>query len=484
MDRRLGTLKIYLNGNPIYKKEHFEEIIPSPRQSENPMIQIWGSSSTKYVTKKIKYFEEPLDFVHVKHHYLTEIEPYFNINDCITPCEDALRSILITSTPTHTPTVTPTPSVTPTITPTTTVTPTVTVTPTTSYCYRYSITNNPTVNLTQFKLDTITMDISKRDFYGRQYDFTRLIQNNVIYFTDLITQANYGTFIVNSGGVVDNGTYWTIGGNFTGDLTANPSVNFNLCFITTTLTPTPSITPTFTMTPTPSITPTITLTPSTTPTKTITPTPSTTPIVNVTNTPTPTVTPTSTPSSGGFGTGPFTFDFDYMVVEYFFTDGIDMDTMTYISNPTIMNNDFGNSLPGDYVGTCAFSANGPQFPNDGLHIPYLIYGGDNTGTGTEAVLFDLIKFKNQNIGVVNLELTFTATWYGIPGNNPVIMRSTMWKGGTPTQDGYTFINPTAVNTKMVQSGGKVITSNTQNCEAFEEVNKFQFNITNYHGQFI
>jgi len=300
LDRRLGTLKIYLNGNPIYKAEHFEEIIPSPRQSENSMVQIWGSSSTKYVTKKIKYFEEPLDFVHVKHHHITEIIPNFSINDCTSPCVEALRSISITSTPTVTPTSSVTPTNTPTITPTITLTPTITVTPTTSYCYRYTSTNNPTINLTQFNLGANSLDISYRDFYGRQYDFSRLVQDNVIYFTDLITQASYGTFTVNSGGVVDNGTYWTISGNFLGDLSANPSINFNICFITTTLTPTPSITPTFTTTP--SVTPTNTITPTrtVTPTLTSTNTPTITPTNTITSTqtvtPTKSVTPTHTPT--------------------------------------------------------------------------------------------------------------------------------------------------------------------------------------------
>jgi len=182
-----------------------------------------------------------------------------------------------------------------------------------------------------------------------------------------------------------------------------------------------------------------------------------------------------------------------MVVEYFFTDGEDMDTMTYISNPAIMSNDFGNSAPGDYVGTCAFSANGPQFPNDGLNTPYLIYGGDNLNkTGTEAVLFDLNEFKIQNPNVTgitagDIELTFTATWYTLTGSTPVIMRSTMWKKdgvNLPTPNGFTFEYPTAIETLMVQSNGKIITSSTKNCESFEEVAKFQFNITSHDGQFI
>ena len=341
-NQRLGTLKIYLNGRLIYKLKDWEEIVPSKR-GDQPFIQSWGGGTGLmggihqgiccFKIKSIKYFEEPLDFIHVNHHYLTSIKPNYSIIECGDNCVDTIIGLITPSpTPTH------------------------------------AVTQTPTN------------------------------------------------------------------------------------------TPTPTGTPT--NTPTPSVTPTIGIIPQS---------------------PTPTPTPSST-TSGGFVTGPFNFDFDYMVVEYFFTNGTDMDTMTYISNPSIMNNDFLNASPGDYVGTCSSSNNGPDFPTND---PYLMYGGDNQSSqGIESVLFDLVKYKIQRPFDTNIEITFTSTWYGSVGTNPVISRATMWKGGTPVQDGFTYVNTTATATKMVQSDGKVITSNTQNCEAFEEVSKFQFNITNYHGQFI
>lgn len=98
---RLGTLKIYLNGNPIYKVENWEEVIPSPRNSYNGIFQIWGGGTSGYVTsysgdtsfilKQIQYIEEPLNFVHVKHHYLSEIKSnYVNIVECQSVCADDL----------------------------------------------------------------------------------------------------------------------------------------------------------------------------------------------------------------------------------------------------------------------------------------------------------------------------------------------------------------------------------------------------------
>ena len=84
--KRLGILKIYLNGGPIYKIKDWEEVIPSLRDSSNPISQIWGRDVSTYTIKRVKYFEEPLDFVHVRHHYLTSIKPFYTINECQQKC--------------------------------------------------------------------------------------------------------------------------------------------------------------------------------------------------------------------------------------------------------------------------------------------------------------------------------------------------------------------------------------------------------------
>lgn len=97
-ERRLGILKIYLNGRPIYKIENWEEVIPSLRSSTNQIVQIWGGGTTgsgeihvgnpTIQLKRVKYFEEPLDYVHVHHHYLVSIKTNYNINECQTDCTD------------------------------------------------------------------------------------------------------------------------------------------------------------------------------------------------------------------------------------------------------------------------------------------------------------------------------------------------------------------------------------------------------------
>jgi hypothetical protein len=139
--RRLGTLKIYLNGRPIYKVENWEEVIPSKR-GEQPFIQSWGAGTGLmgdihngiccFKMKTIKYYEEPLDFVHVRHNFLTRIEDY-DFYICGVNCEDDLSGLPTpTPTPSSTlaPTSTPAPTVTPNPTSSTTPVPTATPTPT------------------------------------------------------------------------------------------------------------------------------------------------------------------------------------------------------------------------------------------------------------------------------------------------------------------------------------------------------------------
>ena len=100
-ERRLGVLKIYLNGRPIYKKEDWEEVIPSTRGVQ-PFIQSWGggtglmnnvhNGTCCFNMKTIKYYEEPLDFVHVRHNFLTRLNQY-DFFICGLDCEDDVYTI-------------------------------------------------------------------------------------------------------------------------------------------------------------------------------------------------------------------------------------------------------------------------------------------------------------------------------------------------------------------------------------------------------
>jgi len=247
---------------------------------------------------------------------------------------------------------------------------------------------------------------------------------------------------------------------------------------TPTQTPTDDVTdtPTPTQTQTPTQTPTLTQTPSNTstetPTNTMTPT--TTSTIGVTQTPTLTPTPTSTPIP--LVPGNFTFDADYIILTYAFNDGTDLDTRTRVTVPDIGQ----NSLP-DYIGWCCAE----QWPTSGN--PILTWGGDNTGTGFESVLINLIQFKSDYPGQNIITIDANAGWYGSVGTNPVYIQAKLYKGGTMVADpdNYSFINEGFTAAYGAISTGEVVTLDLfTNCVDGQNVRRLQYNLTNYNGSFI
>jgi hypothetical protein len=99
-NRRIGTLKIYLNGRTIYKLKGWEEVIPSTRGNQI-MIQSWAGGTqysggihnmgiSCFNFKRVQYYEEPLNFVRVRHHYLVDTKPNYNIIECVENCVDSM----------------------------------------------------------------------------------------------------------------------------------------------------------------------------------------------------------------------------------------------------------------------------------------------------------------------------------------------------------------------------------------------------------
>ena len=248
---------------------------------------------------------------------------------------------------------------------------------------------------------------------------------------------------------------------------------------TQTSTPTPTLTPTVTQTSTTTVTPTPSVTATQTPTNTQTPTvtPSVSPTTTTTPTPTRTSsTPTPTPTTIPYIPGNFTFDADYIVLTYAFNDGTDLDTRTRVTVPDIGQ----NSLP-DYVGWCCSS----EWPTSGN--PILTWGGDNTGTGFESVLIDLIQFKSdypvQNI----ITIDANAGWYGDVGTNPVFIQAKLYKGGTmvAVPEDYTFVNEGYTAAYGAISTGQVVTLDLEtNCIDGQNIRSLEYNLTNYNGRFI
>ena len=362
----------------------------------------------------------------------------------------------VTPTNTVTPSVTPTNTITPTVTPTNTITPTVTasVTPSNTATNTQTPTVTPTKTTTPTKTNTPTPSPTK-NYTGCQY-------------YQLSNDSSLGNVIYS---YIDCN-----GGLITGNILP-PNPDILLCarknsvirtggvnsLIITDLGLCPS--------PTPTNTPTNTVTPTNTPT--IPPSPTPTGTIGITQTPTPTLTPTPTPIP--FVPGAFTFDADYIVLTYSFTDGVDLDTRTKVTVPNI-----GQTAFTDSIGYCCKDF----WPESGT--PILTWGGDNTGTGFESVLINLIEFKSQYSGSTTIVLNSKAFWYGSLGTNPVTIQVTLYKGGTmvPDPDNYTFINNTFTAAYGALSPGNTVTTNESNCIEGDNITSLQYNLVTYNGQFI
>ena len=452
-DKRLGDLKFYLNGNLIYTEHNWEEVIPSYRDNQT-ILQKWGGGydysffasdeTCGFNIKSIKYYEEPLDFVHVKHNFRTLTGYTFEI--CNAPCvDDVYKYVPPTPTPTATPTATPspTPTRTPTPTATSTPTPTPTVTPTNTptatpkilntNCFKFSYTGD-TPNLGYFNLSEDTLTIFKTSVTYTTPNFSGLTQNQFIDFTDFNTSEYIGTFTVNNNPITLLSNRYIITGTFIGSGNFTSLQNYNVCLPDAEPTPTPQ----------------------------------------PTSTPTPTPTATPYPLEPYNPTG-FTFDADYIILTFSFTDGTDLDTRSRISFPNIGQNDVV-----DYLGYCAQDS----WPTTGT--PIISFGGDNTGVGYESIFVNLIEFKNQYPSSTTISIETNGTWYGQQGFNPVIMQVMLYKGGLVTldSDNYLFVNDTYTGIYGTQSNGVVVTEVTQDCIVGTNTGTLQYNLLTYNGQFI
>ena len=190
------------------------------------------------------------------------------------------------------------------------------------------------------------------------------------------------------------------------------------------------------------------------------------------------------------GVTEFTFDADYAVLTYKFSDANDLDTRSRIVEPNIgMNNYLGFG-----AGSC--------FPTDAswskTNIPsaaVIDWSGDNTGTGYESILIDIQKLKVLQPSMVNLVVDLRAAWYrsGEPmGVLPVEVKAIFYKGGTmlksqPITDplSYEYTNPTAINSLQVTSDSKVINTRYQDDGGvrLQRLAVFKYNVVTKVGSF-
>ena len=181
----------------------------------------------------------------------------------------------------------------------------------------------------------------------------------------------------------------------------------------------------------------------------------------------------------------FTFDADYAVLTYKFSDANDLDTRTRIVEPNIgMNN---------YLG---FGA-GACFPVDGswstTNIPstaVIDWSGDNVGTGYESILIDIQKLLSLNPSMQDLVVDLRAAWYraGEPiGVLPVEIKAVFYKGGQMIKGStpFEYSNPTAISSLNVTSNSKQITARFQddNGIRLQRLAVFKYNAVTKVGSF-
>ena len=149
------------------------------------------------------------------------------------------------------------------------------------------------------------------------------------------------------------------------------------------------------------------------------------------------------PGPGDVDPTPINVLADYIVVDYSFTDGRDLDTRTRFQTPF---------LTFDYVGWARLNSVGN----------ILYWGGDNTGTGLESVLINVNNYRNQSPAYPSeFQLNFKCFWFGSVGTNPVYLTMYLYTGGAMLKQGFTWVNPTATAVNVLTSSGKVITTQSR-----------------------
>ena len=156
------------------------------------------------------------------------------------------------------------------------------------------------------------------------------------------------------------------------------------------------------------------------------------------------------------GVTEFTFDADYAVLTYKFSDANDLDTRSRIVEPDInMNNYLGFG-----AGQC-FPADVSWSQTNIPTIAVIDWSGDNQGIGYESILVDIQKLKALKPDMINFVVDLRAAWFrsGEPmGVLPVEVKAIFYKGGTmlksqPVTDplSFEYTNPTATNSLQVTS---------------------------------
>lgn len=154
---------------------------------------------------------------------------------------------------------------------------------------------------------------------------------------------------------------------------------------------------------------------------------------------------------------------DYIVIEYTFDTGADLDTRTRLAIPAI----------DSYLGWGR---------SVGTHADIIQWGGDNTGLGTEAALFNVINFKAQNPTVAEITIDCRAQWFNTVGTTPAGLKVTLYSGGAMVKNGYTWTNPTANKQQVLDAKLKLITlKSTSAASIGDRIATLKYNVVTGSG---
>lgn len=166
-----------------------------------------------------------------------------------------------------------------------------------------------------------------------------------------------------------------------------------------------------------------------------------------------------------------------VVISWTFSDGQDLDIRARIIEPFA-----GQYGVDDYLGWTGDGASTTQWPLSGS--PIIQWGGDNTGTGQEAILLDIGAFRTYYPSNRYCIIECRGNWYNTPGFNPVYLQASMYQGGTFGSSGFTFEN-TGYTTGRTLDGLKVyVSSNSTNPQTLGDLmGYFVFDVQTSSGQF-
>jgi hypothetical protein len=132
---------------------------------------------------------------------------------------------------------------------------------------------------------------------------------------------------------------------------------------------------------------------------------------------------------------------DTAVITWTFPDGADLDIRCRMYYPFM-----GQNTVDDFIGYTGAGGGTAQYPANSTRYwppapPYVLsWGGDNTGTGSEAVAVNISQLKALFPSEQFFIVECRGNWYVTPGLQPIQLTATLYQGGTLAPSGFTFSN--------------------------------------------